>query len=149
MSSCNVLVYTKVKQAPGTVRRHYLKWRKEQTPPLPVRCDNPECAFFTAPLIWNGKQLKPILDHKDGVNSNNVPDNLRLLCPNCDSQLPTRAGKNRGRIRKSSGGFGIKRSKNGPWDNTLHAGPGLYSVGGASPTLSPSTPPSSSRKRRT
>jgi len=37
---------------------------------------------------------------------------LRLLCPNCDSQLKTRGGGNAGRIEKSSGGFS-KVSKDG------------------------------------
>jgi hypothetical protein len=38
---------------------------------------------------WNGADLKFILDHQDGEASNNARENLRLVCPNCDSQLPT------------------------------------------------------------
>ena len=34
------------------------------------------------------------LDHNDGDNTNNLPDNLRWLCPNCHSQTKTFAGKN-------------------------------------------------------
>jgi hypothetical protein len=52
--------------------------------------------------MWNGKPLLPTLDHIDGNKQNNLPSNLRLLCPNCDSQLPTRGGKNRGRIQNST-----------------------------------------------
>jgi hypothetical protein len=55
--------------------------------------------------MWNGKAFKPILDHVDGNNSDNRPHMLRLLCPNCDSQQPTRGGANKGRIVKAEGGF--------------------------------------------
>jgi len=34
---------------------------------------------------WNGKELHFILDHIDGDASNNHKENLRLICPNCDS----------------------------------------------------------------
>jgi hypothetical protein len=56
------------------------------------------CIFHRSPLTWNGRPLVPILDHIDGVHRNNRLENLRLLCPNCDSQLPTRGGANRGRV---------------------------------------------------
>lgn len=35
-----------------------------------------------------------ILDHIDGDNHNNLPSNLRWICPNCNSQLDTFAGRN-------------------------------------------------------
>lgn len=43
---------------------------------------------------WNGKKLTMRLDHIDGDSHNHLLKNLRLICPNCDSQLPTYCGKN-------------------------------------------------------
>jgi hypothetical protein len=41
-----------------------------------------------------------ILDHIDGCRENNSPNNLRYLCPNCDSQqTTTRGGANQGRVQ--------------------------------------------------
>lgn len=44
---------------------------------------------------WNHKSLTMILDHKNGKKLDNRPENLRWICPNCDSQLDTFAGRNR------------------------------------------------------
>ena len=49
-------------------------------------------------MLWNGNQLKPILDHISGNRFDNSPGNLRYLCPNCDSQLSTRGGGNARRL---------------------------------------------------
>lgn len=43
--------------------------------------------------------LALVLDHIDGNPDNNHRDNLRLVCPNCDSQLPTFKSRNRGNGR--------------------------------------------------
>lgn len=43
---------------------------------------------------WQGKKITLELDHIDGNSSNNVRDNLRLLCPNCHSQTDTWRGRN-------------------------------------------------------
>lgn len=48
---------------------------------------------------WNGKELHFVLDHIDGDASNNHQDNLRLICPNCDSQLDTYKSKNKNSAR--------------------------------------------------
>lgn len=45
--------------------------------------------------IWNNKPLVFILDHIDGHANNNTRTNLRLICPNCDSQLDTYKSKNK------------------------------------------------------
>lgn len=45
---------------------------------------------------WMGKPLMLILDHIDGNSDNCGIDNIRLICSNCDSQLPTYKGRNLG-----------------------------------------------------
>lgn len=50
---------------------------------------------------WMGEPIPLVLDHIDGNSDNNFPDNLRLVCANCDRQLPTSKGGNRGNGRKS------------------------------------------------
>jgi hypothetical protein len=42
-----------------------------------------------------------VADHIDGNWRNNVEDNLRLICPNCDSLSPTYAALNKGNGRKN------------------------------------------------
>ena len=53
------------------------------------------CAICGMPAMWNGKELHFILDHIDGDASNNKRENLRLICPNCDSQLSTYKSRNK------------------------------------------------------
>ena len=126
----NVLTYTLKGVWRSTVRRHYMRWRQEQEPPLPERCDNPDYWFHTHPLIWNGKPLKPILDHYNGNNTDNRTKNLRLLCPNCDSQnTDTRGGANKGRIEKTEDGFAIV-ARDGKRHHTLPVETGYYSASG-------------------
>lgn len=57
------------------------------------------CAICEMPPEWNGKSLVFILDHIDGDASNNKRDNLRCICPNCDSQLDTYKSKNKNGAR--------------------------------------------------
>ena len=53
------------------------------------------CAICGMKPEWNNKPLVFILDHIDGHASNNRRDNLRCICPNCDSQLDTYKSKNK------------------------------------------------------
>lgn len=126
-STEEVLVYLVNGPSRTTVYRHFLKWRKVQG--IPIRCDEASCVFFSQPLIWNGKPFKPILDHKNGNSSDNWPKNVRFLCPNCDSQLDTRGGANKGRIEKSEGGFAIV-SKDGGKNYVLPAEPARLVITG-------------------
>ena len=57
------------------------------------------CAICGTKNEWFGKQLNFILDHIDGDASNNFESNLRLICPNCDSQLDTFKSKNKNSAR--------------------------------------------------
>ena len=95
----------------STVRRHYAKWRKVKG--LPVRCDIPTCQFHTQPLVWAGKALPIILDHVNGNSLDNNPKNLRYVCPNCDAQLSTRGGANRGRVQEAEDGRYVLMSRDG------------------------------------
>lgn len=52
---------------------------------------------------YNGKPLALQLDHIDGDAGNNMPKNLRLLCPNCHSQTDTFVAKNKGNGRQARG----------------------------------------------
>jgi 5-methylcytosine-specific restriction endonuclease McrA len=54
------------------------------------------CAICSIEDKWNGVTLALIVDHVNGDPSNNRRENLRLICPNCDSQLPTFKARNRG-----------------------------------------------------
>ena len=57
------------------------------------------CAICGTESTWNGVMLTLIIDHIDGDPSNDRRQNLRLICPNCDSQLPTYKARNRGNGR--------------------------------------------------
>lgn len=44
---------------------------------------------------WRGQPLSLVLDHINGVNNDHRLPNLRFLCPNCNSQQETFAGRNK------------------------------------------------------
>lgn len=53
-----------------------------------------ECSVCNLQPTWQNKPLVLVLDHINGVNNDNRLENLRFLCPNCNSQTDTFAGKN-------------------------------------------------------
>jgi len=56
-----------------------------------------ECSICGQQSNWNGKNLIMILDHINGKNTDNRKENIRLVCPNCNTQLSTFCGrKNKG-----------------------------------------------------
>jgi uncharacterized Zn ribbon protein len=59
------------------------------------------CAICGCEQTHNGKPLTFVLDHIDGDASNNRRENLRMICPNCDSQLDTFKSKNKNSTRRN------------------------------------------------
>lgn len=56
---------------------------------------NGKCAICGIGDTWNNKKLVFVLDHINGDASNSSKENIRLICPNCDSQLDTYKSKNK------------------------------------------------------
>ena len=67
-----------------TVKRYILKQQL-----IPYKCAI--CGFEGQ---WNGKDLVLVLDHINGISNDHRLKNLRFLCPNCNSQQDTFAGRN-------------------------------------------------------
>lgn len=57
---------------------------------IPHKCSECQCE-----PMWRGKRLGLVLDHKNGIRDDNRIENLRFLCPNCNSQGDTFAGRNK------------------------------------------------------
>ena len=60
---------------------------------------NNKCAICGMENIWNNQPINFVLDHINGDASNSSQENLRLVCPNCDSQLPTFKSRNKNSAR--------------------------------------------------
>lgn len=52
------------------------------------------CALCGQGENWNGNKLVHNLDHINGIAIDNRLENLRMICPNCDSTLDTYCGRN-------------------------------------------------------
>ena len=58
-----------------------------------------KCSICGIDDTWQDKPITFVLDHIDGNADNNNRENLRLICPNCDSQLDTYKSKNKNSAR--------------------------------------------------
>lgn len=72
----------------STYARYHLKKRLIKENILENKCKI--CGIFPT---WNGKELVLVLDHLNGIPNDNRLENLRFLCPNCNSQTSTFAGR--------------------------------------------------------
>ena len=53
-----------------------------------------KCSICGQEPIWCGKEMSLILDHINGHNHDDRLENLRWVCPNCNSQLSTTGARN-------------------------------------------------------
>ena len=68
---------------------------------LRIKFDDKCCFCGWSKINHKTGKVPLVADHIDGNWRNNTENNLRLLCPNCDSLTPTFAALNRGNGRKN------------------------------------------------
>jgi hypothetical protein len=78
----------------STYSRGMLKQRLYATG-LKARC----CELCGQSELWRGRCMSLILDHINGVATDNRIENLRIVCANCAATLDTHCGKNVNRNR--------------------------------------------------
>jgi hypothetical protein len=61
---------------------------------------------------WMGHPVPLVCDHISGDSSDNEINNFRLVCCNCDAQLPTFKSKNRGKGRQYDREYRQRKSNN-------------------------------------
>ena len=77
----------------STIHRSVVKKRFKKLVPY-------TCSICSQNDTWKDKNLVLVLDHINGINNDNRVENLRFLCPNCNSQTDTFTGRNTKRIKK-------------------------------------------------
>jgi hypothetical protein len=83
-------------RAGGYVSHHVARYLKETYGNRCSLCGWDKVNPFTG-------KVPLVKDHKDGNCLNNSPDNVRLICSNCDSLTATYKGANKGKGRVSRG----------------------------------------------
>jgi len=68
----------------GSLKRYLLKSKSLEN----------KCSKCGINPIWEKEELIMVLDHINGVPDDNRLENLRFLCPNCNSQTATFSGRN-------------------------------------------------------
>lgn len=53
-----------------------------------------ECEICGFKGLWNNKKIVFILDHINGINNDHRLENLRIVCPMCNTQLETFCSRN-------------------------------------------------------
>ena len=61
---------------------------------------------------WQGRRMALILDHVNGVSTDNRLENLRIVCPNCAATLDTHCGRNMKLVRPCAACGALFRSDN-------------------------------------
>lgn len=74
---------------------------------------NNKCIICGNESYWMNKNIVFVLDHIDGDASNNKRENLRLICPNCDSQTDTFKSKTKNSKRRNYFREKIRKNLNG------------------------------------
>lgn len=62
---------------------------------------NNKCQICNIEPKWMNRELIFVIDHIDGDASNNKRENIRMICPNCDSQTETFKSKNKNSKRRN------------------------------------------------
>lgn len=91
--STKILPNFSKKTGSGAVRGKYVR-------EYIIEQQNYKCAICGTEQIWNSVPIVFILDHINGNYKDNSRENLRLICPNCDSQTITFKGRNKGNGRE-------------------------------------------------
>jgi hypothetical protein len=85
----------------ANARRHAKRYLIHTTGNICSRCGVTE---------WMGEPVPLVCDHISGDSSDNRIENFRLVCCNCDAQLPTFKSKNRGKGRDYDREYRQKKS---------------------------------------